>query len=87
MEHYEKDIPREDVLTTDDWIQLRTTHDFLQAFYNATLFLQGDRTTLERVLESINTLQDIIQKAQVSYTTPYYISTTNSFVLGISFFK
>ena len=87
VEYYEKDISKADVLTTDDWIQLRTIHDFLKAFYDATLFLQGDRTTLERVLELIDTLQEIIQTTQVCRTTSYYISFTNSFVLGISFFK
>ena len=39
VEHYEKDFLREDILTTEDWIQLHMTHDFLQAFYDATLFL------------------------------------------------
>ena len=86
IEHYEKDIPTADILTTNEWIQLRTIHDFLKAFYDATLFLQGDRTTLERVLESIDTLQGIIEITQVCRTTSYYIFT-NSFVLEISFFK
>ena len=81
VEHYEKDIPREDILTTDDWIQLRTVHDFLQSFYDATLFLQGDRTTLERVLDTIDALQEMIQKAQVTRTTPCYISITNYSIL------
>lgn len=70
IEHYEKDIPTADILTTNDWIQLRTIHDFLNAFHDATLFLQGDRTTLERVLESIDTLQQIIQSTWVRHTTP-----------------
>jgi hypothetical protein len=67
IEHYQEVISKDDILDTSDWIQLRTIRDFLQSFYDATLFLQGDRTTLERVLESIDILQDIIQTAVVYY--------------------
>jgi hypothetical protein len=65
IEHYLDDISKDDILATSEWIQLRTIRNFLQSFHEATLFLQGDRTTLERVLESIDILQDIIQAAVV----------------------
>ena len=68
VEHYQDDISKDDILTTSEWVHLRTIRDFLQSFHEATLFLQGDRTTLERVLESIDILQDIIQAALVSPT-------------------
>jgi len=67
VEHYQDDISKDDILTTGEWVHLRTIRDFLQSFHEATLFLQGDRTTLERVLESIDILQDIIQAALVCY--------------------
>lgn len=66
VEQYQNDIPKDDILSTSEWVHLRTIRDFLQSFHEATLFLQGDRTTLERVLESIEILQDMIQAALVS---------------------
>ncbi|EED20078.1 hypothetical protein TSTA_033250 [Talaromyces stipitatus ATCC 10500] len=61
VEHYQDDVSKDDILTTSEWVQLRSIHDFLQFFHEATLYLQGDHTTLERVLESIDILQSIIQ--------------------------
>ncbi|EED13962.1 conserved hypothetical protein [Talaromyces stipitatus ATCC 10500] len=61
VEHYQDNISKDDILTTSEWVQLRSIHDFLQSFHEATLYLQGDRTTLERALESIDILQSIIQ--------------------------
>ena len=69
VEHYQDDISKDDIPTTREWVQLRTIRDFLQSFHEATMFLQGDRTTLERVLESIEVLEDIIQTALVSRMT------------------
>jgi hypothetical protein len=43
VEHYEDDL-KDDILSTSEWIHLRTIRDFLQSFHEATLFLQGDRT-------------------------------------------
>jgi hypothetical protein len=68
VEHYEDDFPKDDILSTSEWIHLRTIRDFLQSFHEATLFLQGDRTTLERVLESVDVLKDMIQTALVYHT-------------------
>jgi hypothetical protein len=67
VEHYEDDFLKDDLLTTSEWIQLRTIRDFLQHFYEATQFLQGDRTTLERVLFTIDILKDMIISAEVGY--------------------
>src|SRR4051794_22846758 len=43
VEHYQKEVSKEDILSTDDWIHLRTIHEFLQGFYDSTLYLQGSR--------------------------------------------
>jgi hypothetical protein len=68
VEHYSKDLQEEDLLQTEDWLQLRTIYRFLQAFFDATLFLEGHDSTIDRVLESIDTLQDLIIEAQVCRT-------------------
>jgi hypothetical protein len=60
VEHYQDNILKDDILITSEWVYLCTIYDFLQSFYEATLFLQGDHTTLERVLESTDILQGII---------------------------
>jgi hypothetical protein len=65
VEHYERDFAKDDLLTTSEWIQLRTIRDFLQYFHEATLFLQGDRTTLERVLSTIDILRNMIASSWV----------------------
>ena len=67
MEYYEDNL-KDDILSTSEWIHLHMIHDFLQSFYEATLFLQGDHMTLERVLESVDVLKDMIQTALVYYT-------------------
>jgi hypothetical protein len=68
VEHYKDDFSKDDILSTSEWIYLRTIREFLQSFHEATLFLQGDRTTLERVLESIDVLNNIVQIALVCRT-------------------
>jgi hypothetical protein len=67
VEDYKDDL-KDDILSISEWIHLRTIRDFLQSFHEATLFLQGDRTTLERVLESVDVLKDMIQTALVCRT-------------------
>jgi hypothetical protein len=71
FEKYQNKIPKEDLLSTEDWMQLRTIHNFLKAFHDATLFIQGSRPTLERVLESIAILERTIQRLQVYRTILY----------------
>ena len=40
-------IDKRDILSIDDWIQLRTISDFLSYFEGATKFMQGKEATLE----------------------------------------
>ena len=68
MYHEEGSIDKKDLLSTEDWIQLRTICSFLEAFEGATIFLQGDEATLQRVLESMGILADFFEKTIVSYT-------------------
>ena len=70
VEHYEDDFLIEDLLTTSEWIQLRTIRDFLQHFHEATLFLQGDRTTLDRVLFTVDILKNMIATSLVCRSIP-----------------
>jgi hypothetical protein len=63
VEHYQDKFSDDDILSTNEWIQLRTIRDFLQSFNEATLYLQGDSTTLERVLSTIEILENMIQDA------------------------
>lgn len=42
-------LDKKDILGPEDWNQLRTISSHLAIFEGATLHLQGDRTTLERV--------------------------------------
>ena len=57
IKEYQKNIPKEDLLLIEDWIQLYTIYNFLKAFYNATLFIKGSRLILKRVLELIAILK------------------------------
>ncbi len=65
VEHYKDNFPKDNLFTTSEWIQLCMICDFLQHFHEATLFLQGDCTTLERVLFTIDILKDIITSALI----------------------
>ena len=56
VEYFEDKLPKEDKLINADWIQLCTTSKFLHSFYNATLYLKGERITLEQVLKTFNML-------------------------------
>ena len=65
--HEQGSIDKKDLISTEDWMQLRTICSFLEAFDGATLFLQGNEATLERVLESMDILADFFKKTLVSY--------------------
>ena len=56
VEYFKDKLLKEDKLINADWIQLRTTSKFLYSFYNATLYLEEERTTLERVLKTFDML-------------------------------
>ena len=57
IKKYQKNIPKEDLLLIEDWIQLYTIHNFLKAFHDATLFIKGSRPIFKRVLELITILK------------------------------
>ncbi len=59
-------IDKKDVLSPEDWNQLRTIASHLAVFEGATLHLQGDRTTLERVSESLDVIHQWLQETVVS---------------------
>jgi hypothetical protein len=50
-------LDKRDDLGNNDIALLRTIAKFLQVIYDATLFLQGQQSTIERVLETVNILQ------------------------------
>jgi hypothetical protein len=39
VEHYQDNILKDDILITSKWVYLHIIYDFLQSFYEATLFL------------------------------------------------
>jgi hypothetical protein len=49
-------MDKKDILSLEDWNQLRIIASHLAVFEGATLYLQGDRTTLERVSESLDAI-------------------------------
>ena len=49
-------MDKKDILSLEDWNQLRTIASHLVVFEGATLHLQGDRTTLERVSKSLDVI-------------------------------
>lgn len=49
-------MDKKDILSPEDWNQLRTIASHLAVFEGATLHLQGDRTTLKRVSESLDAI-------------------------------
>jgi hypothetical protein len=66
MDHYECDISKDDNILTEEWKVLRTIHEILESFNEATQFLQGNRTTLERVLDTMDTIQRMMEIQIVS---------------------
>jgi hypothetical protein len=66
-------VDKRDILSPEDWNQLRIISNHLAIFEGATLHLQGDRTTLERVSESLEVIYQWLQDTLVSRTTSLYI--------------
>lgn len=56
----------DDVLTHDDWQVLKTTHEFLQPFYQATLEQQMECASVDQVLENMDILFMQFENARVS---------------------
>jgi hypothetical protein len=59
----------EDILSYQDWKKLRTIKDFLQAFSRATLFTEGDSTSIDSTLFTMDVLIKHLQRESVSYPT------------------
>ena len=56
----------DDILTYQEWKKLRAIKEFLQPFYRATLFTEGDSTSINRTLFVIDVLIKHIQNETVS---------------------
>jgi hypothetical protein len=76
IEQYFKEglIDKRDVLTMEEWIQLRTITTFLEAFEGATLEMQGNQPTLGQVLENMDVLYDHFNECLVRRTiVPFFL--------------
>lgn len=57
-----------DILSFKEWGRLRTIRDFLYLFTRATLFTEGDSTSIDRTLFTMDVLIKHIQTETVCYT-------------------
>jgi hypothetical protein len=64
-QNYEDEL-EEDILSFTDWKKLRTIKDFLGPFSRATLFTEGDSTSIDRTLFTMDILIKHIQQETVS---------------------
>jgi hypothetical protein len=69
-----KDKLEEDILSFQDWKKLRTIKDFLAPFSQATLFTEGDSTSIDRTLFTMDMLIKHLQNETVS-PLPFSLST------------
>jgi hypothetical protein len=67
---YEEELEA-DILTFQDWKKLRTIKDFLAVFSRATLSTEGDSTSIDSTLFTMDILIKHLQKETVSYPFPY----------------
>jgi len=58
---------KEDYLQPDDWATLREYHSFLKPFYQITKLTEGDKSTLDEVLISMDFLVKHLNKALKQY--------------------
>ena len=58
----------DDELTPEDWRRLRTIKEFLEPFHDATLYTEGDRAAIDRVLFTMDILIKHFQIALVRKT-------------------
>ena len=56
-----------DILTPQDWKNLRTIFQFLRPFYRATLALQGDTARLDKVLFEMDIILSHIESSIVRF--------------------
>jgi hypothetical protein len=66
---YENEL-EEDILSHLDWKKLRTIKEFLSPFSRATLFTEGDSTSIDSVLFMMDVLIKHIQNNIVSPPPP-----------------
>ena len=68
----------DDILTPKDWKKLRTIKDFLAPFSRATLFTEGDSTSLDSTLFTMDVLIRHLQEESVS---PLSLSCTTKLTI------
>jgi hypothetical protein len=68
---YESEL-EEDILSFADWKKLRTIKEFLGPFSRATLFTEGDSTSIDRTLFTMDVLIKHIQQETVS-PLPFFL--------------
>jgi hypothetical protein len=66
--NYELDL-EDDELTPEDWRRLRTIEEFLEPFYDATLYTEGDCAAIDRVLFTMDILIKHFQITLVKKTS------------------
>jgi hypothetical protein len=66
---HEDDL-KEDILSHQEWKKLYTIKDFLQPFSRATLFTEGDSTSIDCTLFAIDVLIKHIQNETISPSSP-----------------
>ena len=69
--NYEDEL-KEDILSPKDWKKLRTIKDFLAPFSRATLFTEGDSTSINRTLFIMDVLIKHLQNETVSPLPPSF---------------
>jgi hypothetical protein len=62
---YEDEL-EEDILSFQDWKKLRTIKDFLAPFSRATLFTEGDSTSIDSTLFTLDVLIKHLQNETIS---------------------
>jgi len=72
LNQYHKELEH-DILTHDDWQLLKTTHEFLQPFYQATLEQQMEWSSIDQVLENMDILLKQFEDAKVSNNKNYLL--------------
>jgi hypothetical protein len=66
-QNHELDL-EDDELTPEDWRRLRMIEEFLEPFYDATLYTEGDCAAIDRVLFTMDILIKHFQIALVRKT-------------------
>jgi hypothetical protein len=73
-EYFEHELQK-DLLDLADWKKLRTINEFLQPFFQATLFTEGDEVSIDRTLFTMDILIKHIQISIVSPLPPLLLSS------------